>query len=118
MTDRIGRLAAALGIFGVLLGTVVFAYLSDRAPDLTQIYDPVRSGEPLPPGFRQILNRDAILPIYRPEFVTAAQTPWKDDTLVIGIEADGEAKAYPVSHLNGREMVIDSIAGIPVLVTW
>ena len=43
---------------------------------------------------------------------------WRDDTLVIGIEQDGDAEAYPVSFLNGREMVIDSIAGIPVLVTW
>ena len=50
--------------------------------------------------------------------MTAGATPWNDDTLVITIEQAGEAKAYPVSFLNGREMVIASIAGIPVLVTW
>ena len=38
--------------------------------------------------------------------------------LVIGLELDGDAKAYPVSFLNRREMVIDWIGGTPVLVTW
>ena len=37
---------------------------------------------------------------------------------MIGLALDGEAKAYPVSWLNRREMVVDRIAGIPILVTW
>ena len=82
------------------------------------VYDPVRAGEETPAGFRQLLPRDAILPIYNPTFRTAADTEWPDETLVIGLELDGEAKAYPVSFLNRREMVIDWIGGTPVLVTW
>ena len=86
-------------------------------PGLT--YDPVRAGETLPSGFRQVLPRDAILPIYDPAFRTdVGNDAWSDDMLVIGIAFDGDAKAYPVSFLNRREMVVDSIAGIPVLVTW
>ncbi|GMQ84859.1 MAG: hypothetical protein BMS9Abin07_0424 [Acidimicrobiia bacterium] len=81
-------------------------------------YDPVRAGEPTPKGFRQLLARDRIAPIYDPTFVPASASGWPDDALVIGIEIDGEAKAYPVSHLTSREMVIDSLAGIPILVTW
>ena len=81
-------------------------------------YDPVKAGEDLPAGFRQLLRRDAILPIYDPSFVRYEQVDWSDDTLVIGIAIDGEAKAYPISFLNRREMVIDSLAGIPLLVTW
>ena len=80
--------------------------------------DPVRDGAPTPPGFRQLLPRDAILPVYNPTFVAPNGVDWPDDTLVIGLELDGEAKAYPVSFLNRREMVIDWIAGSPVLVTW
>ena len=82
------------------------------------VYDPVHAGEDVPQGFRQLLPRDAIRPVYNPTFTTPAQSEWDDDTLVIGVELDGEAKAYPVSFLNRREMVIDWIGGSPVLVTW
>lgn len=118
MRNRFDTVATVLGVIGILSAVVVFGLVSAAAPDPRQIYDPSRSGDPLPRGFRQLLARDAIRPIYEPEFVSAEATPWRDDTIVIGIEQDGEAKAYPVSFLNGREMVIDRIAGIPVLVTW
>lgn len=87
-------------------------------PDPDSVYDPVDGGDPLPVGFRQLLRRDGILPIYDPQFVSAADSGWTDGTLVIGLELDGQSRAYPVGFLNRREMVIDSIAGIPVLVTW
>ena len=115
---RFDLVATVLGVIGIVSAVVVFGVLSYAAPDPKQTYDPSRSGDQLPKGFRQLLARDAIRPIYDPEFVTAELTPWRDDTLVIGIEQDGDAKAYPVSFLNSREMVIDRIAGIPVLVTW
>lgn len=82
------------------------------------IYDPVRAGEPVPEGFRQLLPRDAIFPVYRPTFRSAESTEWQAETLVIGVELNGEAKAYPVNFLNRREMVNDWIGGSPVLVTW
>lgn len=86
--------------------------------DPNEVYNPVTAGEPLPEGFRQVLPRDAILPIYDPTFVSAAEAGWADDTLVIGVALGGGAKAYPVSLLNRREMVVDSLNGIPILVTW
>ncbi len=73
----------------------------------------------LPPdGFRQLLPRDAILPVYDPEFTSASLISWPGGTQVIGISSGDEAKAYPVSFLTRREMVVDAINGIPVLVTW
>lgn len=87
-----------------------------EAPE--DVYDPVRAGEATPEGFRQLLPRDAILPVYNPVFVGAAAVDWNDDSLVIGLTLDGEAKAYPVRFLNRREMVIDWIGGTPVLVSW
>lgn len=84
----------------------------------SEVYDPVRAGEKLPDGFRQVLARDGILPVYDPRFVSAETAGWTPDALVIGVEIDGEAKAYPVGFLNRREMVIDRLAGIPILVTW
>ena len=66
----------------------------------------------------QLLSKDSIRPIYEPEFVTADQADYDDAELVMGVEIDGEAKAYPVGPLNRREMVNDELNGIPILVTW
>jgi hypothetical protein len=65
-----------------------------------------------------MLPFDAIQPIYEPRFVTAAEAPLADDELIMGVSWGGEAKAYPVSVLRFREMVIDELAGIPILVSW
>ena len=114
---------AALIVFGIIVAserpsrpeaTPQLGVLADP----NEVYDPVKAGEVIPRGFRQVLPRDAIVPVYAPEFVGAASIDWDGSTLVIGLELDGAAKAYPVSHLNRREMVVDSLAGIPVLVTW
>ena len=85
---------------------------------IADAYDPIEAGEEPPPGFRQSLARDAILPVYVPTFVSASDVGWPDDSLVIGVDLEGEARAYPVSWLNYREMVIDNHRGIPTLVTW
>ncbi len=87
-------------------------------PNPDDVYDPVRAGDPLPVGFRQLLPRDAIFPVYEPTFVSAEQAGWAEDSLVIGLDLNDQSRAYPVGFLNRREMVIDSVAGIPVLVTW
>ena len=68
--------------------------------------------------FNQLIGFDAIRPIYEPEFVNAAESPYRDDELVMGVTWDGKAKAYSVTVLRFREMVNDELAGIPTLVTW
>ena len=42
--------------------------------DPDEVYDPVRVGETLQRGFRQLLRRDAILPVYDPTFVRPEET--------------------------------------------
>jgi hypothetical protein len=79
--------------------------------------DPLATGEP-EYTWSQLLGRDDILPIYKPEFVPVDQAGYSDTELVMGVELDGEAKAYPVGLLNRREMVNDQLKGIPILVTW
>ena len=66
----------------------------------------------------QLLGRDAIRPIYDPEFVPADKADYREDELVMGVVIEGEAKAYRVESLNSREMVNDELAGIPILVTF
>jgi hypothetical protein len=86
--------------------------------DPRRVYNPVTAGEALPDGFRQLLPRDGIRPIYEPSFTTASGVDWPAETQVIGVSSGEEAKAYPVSVLNRHEMVNDFIAGDPILVTW
>lgn len=38
--------------------------------------------------------------------------------LVIGVALGGEAMAYPIQILNWHEVVNDTLAGVPILVTW
>lgn len=128
----------------VILGTAVvasaawFAWASQRAGELVdsptafhpdgwdgaspdfdrELYNPVVAGETLPAGYRPVLARDGIRPVYRPLFVPADDSAWPDDELIIGVEIDGDARAYPVGFLNRREIVLDMHRGIPTFVTW
>ncbi len=125
------------GVFGGLVGlagtlfVVAFALSAFRAeprPDATPslgvladpaaTYDPYVAGEQLPDGYAQLLRRDSILPVYDPLFVTAAEAGWSHETLVIGVAAGDEGRAYPIAFLNRREMVVDELGGIPLLVSW
>ncbi len=99
-------------------GTPSFTGPVNQRVGASEAYNPATAGEVLPDGFRQLLPRDAIAPVYDPVFVTAAGVDWPGTTEVIGVEGGGEVKAYPVSFLNRREMVVDEIGGDPILVTW
>ena len=57
------------------------------------LYDPVDAREELPGGYRQVLRRDSIKPLYDPLFISADEVPWPDDELVIGVDLEGEARA-------------------------
>ncbi len=69
-------------------------------------------------NFRQWARFDAIPPVYEPEFVGANDVSIEDNELVMGVTLGGEAKAYPVTSMQFREMVNDELAGVPILVTW
>ncbi len=67
---------------------------------------------------RQLIPRDGISPIYEPQFVSAEEAPYRPDELVMGVEINGDARAYPVGVLQQREIVNDVVGGRPILVTW
>jgi hypothetical protein len=98
---------------GYLVLVFVLGPLIRRAPEGPHQPD----GEILR-DFRQSLSRDAILPVYDPAFIGAEQADLRADELVMGVEIEGEARAYPVGFLRFREMVNDRIGPIPFLVTW
>lgn len=123
--DVVNRLIRIAGL--IALGALTFwAFSEPDAPvnptgvrvGPADAYNPVTAGETLPDGFRQLLPRDAIAPVYDPAFVPAGESGWPGLVDVIGVAGGNEAKAYPVSFLNRREMVLDEIGGDPILVTW
>jgi len=133
-----GRVHSAIGVAGLALLVTAMMIVLTRTPsqidepleqltavdvsafrtDPNDVYDPVREGETVPFGYRQLLDRDQILPVYNPVFTSADLVDWPAEMLVIGVSGEETAKAYPVTHLNQREMVIDSLDGIPLLVSW
>ena len=64
------------------------------------------------------IPRDAINPVYSPKFVSADDSTLLPEELVMGLEINGDARAYPVGMMRIREMVNDRVGGTPVLVTW
>ena len=61
--------------------------------------------------------RDGIPALDDPIHVDAADT-WPDDELVIGVSHGGAARAYPLSILVWHELVNDTLAGLPILVSY
>lgn len=52
--------------------------------------------------------------------VAAADAILDDDELVLAVEIDGQARAYPINMLTGpsREIINDQLAGTAIAATW
>ena len=67
-----------------------------------------------------LLPPDAIPAISDPSFVSAeeADDQYEHDELVLGVEIDGDARAYSIPLLSRHEIVNDMVGGKPIAVTW
>jgi hypothetical protein len=74
--------------------------------------------EELPEGVEQILERGKIAAIFNPQFVTADEAEITDDAWVLGVEIDGQARAYSLNLLNRHEVVNDQIGGKSFAAVW
>lgn len=63
-------------------------------------------------------GKDGILSINKPKFDEIAETTFSDDTQVIALEINSEARAYPVSILNWHEIINDTVGGVNILVSY
>jgi len=62
---------------------------------------------------------DGIPAVDRPRFQPGGDVDWlEDDEPVLAFELGGEARAYPVQILTWHEIVNDTVAGVPVAVTY
>lgn len=69
---------------------------------------------------RTVLGRDAIPSIDNPRFVSVEQAnrDYQDAELIMGVEINGDARAYSVPMLSRHEIVNDVVGGEPIAVTW
>jgi len=110
-----------------------FASVSERS-DSGSLESTASTGEPFLPllqqlnpdgpklvdmrQFRQLLDLDAIRPIYDPTINTPDELDLDSGELVIGVSINGESRAYPIRTLRFREIANDELGGTPILVTW
>jgi len=62
--------------------------------------------------------RDGIPALDQPTVVSADESPWKDEEIMLGLVVGGEARAYPVAILDWHELVNDTLGGRPILVSY
>ena len=116
------------GLIALLLGYVAFLALSGTpfAQEETIVINPVGSGDARNVSEEKsfdivtLLGFDAIRSIEDPRFVdiAIADETYDPDELVLGVEIDGDARAYSVPLLSRHEIVNDVVGGKPIAVTW
>ncbi len=100
---------------------------TSQEQDLSQIQEPYKIQ--LTSGIKHIVPldkiksggppKDGIPSIDEPNFVTASKANFvSDDDLVLGLQINGETKAYPLFILVWHEIVNDVVGGVPVAVTY
>jgi hypothetical protein len=62
--------------------------------------------------------RDGIPALDQPIVLTAAESSWGDEEIVVGVVRSGKARAYPLSVLVWHELVNDVLGGDPILVSY
>lgn len=83
---------------------------NDAFPAALVDVEQIRSGGPPP---------DGIPPIDEPRFVRPGSVRnLEDQEPVIALELDGDTRAYPLQILTWHEIVNDTVAGVPVAVTY
>lgn len=67
-----------------------------------------------------LLPRDGIPAIDNPTFLDATQADdeYAPEELVIGVEFNGDARAYSIPFLSSHEIVNDMVGGEKIAVTW
>lgn len=97
---------------------VLWAASASAAPNLNG-FDLEEASIPPEQILRGGPPRDGIPAIDDPHFESSSEAGWlQDGDMVIGVERNGIARAYPISILNWHEIVNDDFGGEPVLVTF
>ena len=72
----------------------------------------------LPEAFQQLIPRGRIASVDTPTFVSAKQAKLPDEAWILGVEVDGQARAYSLNLLNHHEVVNDRIGELSFAAVW
>ena len=105
-----------LVIFALLgLGLALFATIW-RPPSQDETLEDSKEKE-IP--IIQDVPKDAIPPLDSPRYETATEAIWlNDNDIVLGVEFDGDARAYPIKILNWHEIVNEKVGEKDIVVTY
>ena len=73
---------------------------------------------PVMKAYQQIIPRGRIAAITEPMYVPAEVAKISDDSWVLGVLIDGEARAYSLNLLNSHEIVNDKIGNTAFAAVW
>jgi len=92
----------------------------DPLPAPSPTAAPVTSAPPTPTAtFPAFTRQTQFVPLFDPEFVPAAQrSGLSDDSYVLGLDWNGEQRAYPLSMVWWHHIVNDQLGDDPALVTY
>lgn len=98
----------SVSIRPIKLSLLLLLFLNEASLSNAQEYKPRKV---LPTALRAITD---------PKITTVDKARVADNDLVIGVEIDGQARAYPINQLTGpsREIINDELAGTAIAATW
>jgi len=121
-----------VGVLAVLLGATTVTgifHISGPGPSVEETVDADGAYNLTEDGTKYIVHpddlvqgcpgMDCIPSIDNPKFNAAEESTWlADSDLILGVEINGEAKAYPFRILNVHEIVNDRLVGEPIAATY
>lgn len=107
--------------FTPLILLILLSACAPAIPALIPTATPTPRPRRLLPGELQLAaSPDDIPAIFASDdiFVNTESKEWLDNEEIIGVEINGDARAYPISLLSLHEVVNDVVGDEPVVVTW
>lgn len=81
-------------------------------------YDLIAQVKDLPESYQQIIPRGRIAALDHPQYVSADEAEIDDNTFVLGVVIEGQARAYSLNLLNNHEVVNDRIGNTNFAAVW
>jgi hypothetical protein len=102
------------------LGIIVLALILAACSPSSEPLSEAEEGQEPEYDIITLLPKDAIPSIDNPRFynVQEADAEYEPDEVVLGVEFNGDTRAYPVGLLSSHEIVNDMVGGRPIAVTW
>lgn len=111
---------------GVVLCTFVALRIHDwiawHNQQIDSGFEPLTGLTPSPENFAPLraVPRPPLVSDFETMSAALADAILEDDELVVGVEVNGEARAYPINMLTGpdREIINDELGGRAISATW